>query len=130
MRRTSLTSTQAFALAEVLRGKREALQLTMRQVEATSGVNTATIVRLERGDILTPQPDTLKALAAALDLSVSDLFAIADWVGADELPTFTPYMRAKYQDLPESAVAEMEQFFDRLARKHGVHGPVDREDER
>ncbi len=129
MRRTSLTPEQALALAKVLRDKRAELQLSMRQVEAVSAVNSATIVRLERGSILAPQPETLKALAAALDLSVSDLFAVADWVPAKELPTFRPYLRAMYKLLPEAAVVEMEQFFDRLAKKHGSHGPADREDE-
>lgn len=130
MRRTSLTPKQALAVAKILRDKRAALQLSMRQVEASSGVNTATIVRLERGSILTPQPETLKAMAAALDLSVSDLFAVADWVSANELPTFRPYLRAKYKQLPESTVAEMEQFFERLAKRHGAEGPTDGEDER
>ena len=130
MRRTSLTPKQALALAKILRDKRAALHLSMRQIEAVSGVNSATIVRLERGSILTPQPETLKAMAAALDLSVSDLFAVADWVPAQELPTFRPYLRAKYKDLPESAVAEMEQFFERLAKRHGAQGPTDGEDER
>lgn len=130
MRRTSLTPEQAISLAKVLREQRARLHLSMRQVEAQSGVNSATIVRLERGSILTPQPETLKALAAALDLSVSDLFAIADWVPATELPTFRPYLRAKYNQLPEEAVAEMEQFFDRLAKRHGAQGPANREDER
>jgi len=130
MRRTSLTPEQALALAKILRAKRAVLQLSMRQVEAVSGVNSATIVRLERGSILTPQPETLKAMAAALDLSVSDLFAVADWVPAQELPTFRPYLRAKYKQLPESAVAEMEQFFEHLTMRHGAHGPADGEDER
>ncbi|MBA3617990.1 MAG: helix-turn-helix transcriptional regulator [Acidothermales bacterium] len=130
MRRTSLTPEQALALAKILRAKRAALHLSMRQVEAVSGVNSATIVRLERGSILTPQPETLKALASALDLSVSDLFAVADWVPAQELPTFRPYLRAKYKQLPESAVAEMEQFFERLTKRHGAQGPADGEDER
>lgn len=130
MRRTSLTPKQALALAKVLRDKRAALQLSMRQVEAVSGVNSATIVRLERGGILAPQPETIKALAAALDLAVSDLFAVADWVPAKELPSFRPYLRAKYGQLPESAVAEMETFFERLARRHGAVGPTDGEDER
>jgi transcriptional regulator with XRE-family HTH domain len=87
-------------------------------------------VRLERGEILTPQPDTLKALATALDLSVTDLFALAEWLPERELPNFRPYLRAKYKELPEEAVAEMEAFFERLAKKHGMQGPADGEDER
>jgi transcriptional regulator with XRE-family HTH domain len=129
MRRTSLTRAQALELAAVLRARREALGLPMRHLEAESGVNIATIVRLEKGTILTPQPETLKALARVLDLPVSDLFAIADWVGKGELPTFMPYLRAKYRDLPEGAACELEAFFEKLRRRHGLSGPEGHEDE-
>jgi len=110
-----LTTQQALELARMLRVRRDALGYSVRVLAAKAGVNLATIVRLERGDILTPQPDTLKALAAALGLSVTDLFAVAEWLSSRELPTFRPYLRAKYKNLPDSAVAEMEAFFERLA---------------
>jgi transcriptional regulator with XRE-family HTH domain len=129
MRRTSLTSQQALELASILRERRDKLGYSVRTLAARAGVNLATIVRLERGDILTPQPDTLKALAVALELSITDLFAVADWLPGRELPNFRPYLRAKYKDLPDSAVTEMEAFFERLAKKHGVHGPDEGEDE-
>jgi transcriptional regulator with XRE-family HTH domain len=129
MRRTSLTREQALELARILRERRSEFGYSIRDLAARAGVNLATIVRLERGDILTPQPDTLKALAGALELSITDLFAIAEWLPSRELPAFRPYLRAKYKNLPDSAVAEMEVFFDRLARKHGVDGPAEAEDE-
>jgi transcriptional regulator with XRE-family HTH domain len=129
MRRTSLTPEQAHALAVLLRQQRDQLGYTIRQLATRANANLATIVRLERGDILTPQPDTLKALAAALDLPVTDLFTVADWLPEHELPTFTPYLRAKCKEFPDEAVAQMERFFNRLAKKHGVRGPAAGEDE-
>jgi transcriptional regulator with XRE-family HTH domain len=130
MRRTSLTRPQALALAQLLRERRAELGYSIRQVAGRADINLATIVRLERGEILTPQPDTLKALAAALELSVTDLFALAEWLPEGELPNFRPYLRAKYKELPEEAVAEIEAFFERLAKKHGMQGPANGEDER
>jgi transcriptional regulator with XRE-family HTH domain len=130
MRRSSLTRHQAQTLARLLRERRAELGYSIRQVAGRADINLATIVRLERGEILTPQPDTLKALATALDLSVTDLFALAEWLPERELPNFRPYLRAKYKELPEEAVAEMETFFERLAKKHGMQGPADGEDER
>ena len=129
MRRTSLTRQQALELARILRERRSERGYSVRVLAARAGVNLATIVRLERGEILTPQPDTLKGLAAALDLSLTDLFAIAEWLPGGELPNFRPYLRAKYKQLPDAAVSEMEAFFERLAKKHGVDGPVEAEDE-
>ena len=91
--------------------------------------HVSSIVSLERGDILTPQPDTLKALAAALDMPVSDLFTVAGWLPAGELPTLKPYLRAKYRQLDEGAFADLERYAQRLTQRHGGTGPVDREDE-
>jgi transcriptional regulator with XRE-family HTH domain len=130
MRRTSLTKRQADALARILRDRRAGLGLTIRQLEADSGVNVATIVRLERGEILAPQPDTLKALARPLDLTVADLFAVTEWLPAEELPTLKPYLRAKYHDLDERAITDLERFVDQITRRYGDIGPIDREDER
>lgn len=130
MRRTSLTSSQARHIGQMLRERREACGLGIRGLEAASGVNISSIISLERGDILTPQPDTLKALAAAMELPVSDLFTVAGWLPAGELPTLRPYLRAKYRDLDDSAIADLERYAERLSRKHGGAGPTDREDER
>jgi transcriptional regulator with XRE-family HTH domain len=90
----------------------------------------SSIISLERGDILAPQPDTLKALAAALSIPVSDLFTVAGWLPADELPTLKPYLRAKYRGLDEQAIADLERYADGLTRRHGANnGPIDHEDE-
>jgi transcriptional regulator with XRE-family HTH domain len=129
MRRTSLTPIQARSLGQLIRDRREARGLGVRGLEAASGVNVSSIVSLERGDILTPQPDTLKALAAALHIPVSDLFTVAGWLPAGELPTLKPYLRAKYRQLDEGAIADLEHYAEQLAQKHGGSGPVDHEDE-
>jgi transcriptional regulator with XRE-family HTH domain len=129
MRRTSLTPIQARRLGQLLRQHREARGLGIRGLEAASGVNVSSIVSLERGDILAPQPDTIKALAAALDMPVSDLLTVAGWLPAGELPTLKPYLRAKYRQLDETAIADLERYAEQLAKKHGHSGPVDREDE-
>jgi transcriptional regulator with XRE-family HTH domain len=129
MRRTSLTTKQAIELAQILRIRREILKLSMRQVAARSGVPSATIVRLEKGQILTPQPETLKAIAFVLQIPMVELLTVADWLPAGELPGFRVYLRSKYHDMPEAAVTEIEALIERLARENGLKGPVNREDE-
>lgn len=129
MRRTSLSKEQAAHLATILRARRAELRLSMRDVAADSGLQLATISGLETGGNLTPQPDTIAALAKALQLSVSDLYAAVGWLPAGELPNFRPYMRAKYRDLPDDAVAEVEAFIDQLAKRDGLRGPQQHEDE-
>jgi transcriptional regulator with XRE-family HTH domain len=131
MRRTSLTQNQAATIARLLRNQREMLGMSMREVARAAQLNVATISEIESGINLSPLPETLKAIARALDLPVSDLYAAADWLPHGELPTFAPYLRAKYSDMPESAVSELATDFDRLAEKYGVsaNGPTDGQDE-
>lgn len=129
MRRTSLNKEQAIQLANILRARRAEMRLTVRDVAAESGLQLATISGLETGTNLTPQPDTVNAIAKALELSVSDLYAAVGWLPAGELPNFRPYMRAKYRDLPDEAVSEVEAFIQQLAKRHDLQGPHDHEDE-
>ncbi len=129
MRRTSLTPEQARQLADIFRLRRTALGLSMRQVAATTGFNIATIANLEAATNLSPLPDTLRAIAEVLNLNVSDLYAVADWLPVGELPTLKPYLRAKYHDLDEAAITDLEAYANRLIHRHGGHGPIDHEDE-
>lgn len=129
MRRTSLTEQQAKDLAAILVAQRVELGLSMRQVAARAGFHIRTIESLEAGTNLSPLPDTLIAIARVLDLSVSDLYALADWLPANELPTLKPYLRAKYRQLDEQAIADIEAYANQRAQRHGGTGPVAREDE-
>ena len=129
MRRTSLTNQQARELAAIMTRRREALGLSMRQVSARTGFDIGTIANLEAATNLSPLPSTLKAIADVLGLSISDLFVVADWLPADELPALQPYLRSKYHVLDEQAIAELEGYANRLVQRHGGRGPNNREDE-
>ncbi|MCW2538727.1 MAG: putative transcriptional regulator [Frankiales bacterium] len=129
MRRISLTADQANAIGAIFSAQRKTLGLTTRTLSLRSGVNQATIVRLEHGEIRSPQPDTYVDLARALGIPTSDLFASAGWIPAEELPAFKPYLRAKYRDLDEQAIADLERYADQLSARHGGHGPLNNEDE-
>jgi transcriptional regulator with XRE-family HTH domain len=125
-----MTPEEAKQLGAMLRAKREDSGLTAREVARRAGVDVGTVTRIEQGQILAPRPENLTALGEVLQIPAADLFATADWLPKNELPTLTPYLRAKYKELPQEAVDEMEQFFARLAKKHGVQGPEGGEDER
>ena len=131
MRRTSLTNQQAHDLAVILRGRRQDKGLSVRQLAAAAGVHLGTISGLEHATNLAPQPEILKAIAKALDLSMSDLFIIADWLPAGELPSLQPYLRAKY-GLGKRDAAELDDYLSQLQARHGsagTPGPINREDE-
>ena len=131
MRRTSLTPRQAQQIAKLLQRRRIELALSLRQVAARAGLNSSTLFSIEEGTNLSPSPETLKVIASVLQLNVTDLYAVAGWLPAGDLPTLKPYLRTKYgDDLPEAAVQELERYFDQLTAQYGRHGPVDGEDER
>jgi transcriptional regulator with XRE-family HTH domain len=129
MRRTSLTPAQAHQLAELLRTHRQAAGLSMRQLARATGLSVSVISKLEAGSLPNPLPETLKPIARVLGLHMSDLFLVADWLPAGELPTLRPYLRAKYHDLDEDAIAALEDYAEKLTQQHGGTGPIDREDE-
>lgn len=116
-------------LAILLRKHRLALALSAREVARRAGVDVATYTKLELGTTASPRPDSLTAIARVLGLPASDLFAVADWLPKHELPSFEPYLRAKYRDLSDEAIAEIEAFTERLRADHGASGPREHEDE-
>lgn len=126
-----MTPKEAKALAYALKQRRKALGLSASEVARRAGVEPSTLTRLELGERSSPRPDLLKAIAGVLQLPVSDLFAAADWLAKDELPSFRPYLRAKYGQLPEAAVAELERSLAELAQRHGydADGPAPGVDE-
>jgi transcriptional regulator with XRE-family HTH domain len=123
-----MDSEKAKQLGSYLRVQREAQGLSTRSLAAAVGVDMAQIVRLEQGSVASPKAEVLARIAATLSLPVADVLTLAGYPTTTELPSFTPYLRARY-DLPDSAVADMEAYFARLAAKHGVEGPIGREDE-
>lgn len=122
---------QAKRLGTYLREARQAKGLSARQLGDLTDINDATIVRFENGSFTAPAPDKLARIAEALDLSIADVFALAEYASPSELPSFTPYLRTKYRDLPDDAVEQIEKYVARLAKKHGVtlEGPAPGEDE-
>jgi|SRR5690242_19257947 transcriptional regulator with XRE-family HTH domain len=92
-------------LGAMIRQARERAGLSLRHVEAITGVSRPTLNRLEHDQIDHPTPDLLHRLAEALELDSDDLFAHVGYRSGDKLPSIAPYLRARYH-LPPRAVAE------------------------
>lgn len=126
-----MDNEQARQLGKVLRQRREGRGLTTRALAQQAGINDATVVRFEQGAFASPAPDKLARIAAALGLRLADVYALADYAVPSDLPSFTPYLRTKYRQLPSEEVERIEAYALRIARKHGVDlaGPAPGEDE-
>jgi transcriptional regulator with XRE-family HTH domain len=118
-------------IGRTLSKARERLGLSAAEVARRAGMPTSTVTRIESAQFATPQPDSLKAIADVVGVDVADLFVTADWLPKEGLPTFAPYLRAKYGDLPPEALADLEQSFARIAERYGydADGPSEGEDE-
>lgn len=107
--------------------------MSINELARRCGIYNTTITRLEAGEHADPKVDTLRRVATALGLPVSDLLARANYLEPGELPTITPYLRAKYGYLSDTAQAEMAAAFRDIATRHGYdsdqRGPLPHEDE-
>ncbi|MEJ0073479.1 MAG: hypothetical protein WDN27_05375 [Candidatus Saccharibacteria bacterium] len=84
-------------------------------------LDQGTVSRIEHAQIDQPRVDSLIALGLVLSIPASDLFILAHWLRADDLPDLAPYMHAKYPKLPESAYQEIGEFFTGLWRRYRVN---------
>ncbi len=115
-------------LSYLLRTRRLQLGQRLEDVASRAGVDVAGLSRAENGKKI-PAPETLAALASALELPLADLYEAAGYPLPQELPTLRPYLRRAY-GIPEEAAQEIEQYLERIAAEYGtVSVPRDREDE-
>lgn len=121
---------KAIAFGEHIKQLREHKKLSVRGLAAKAGVDDGALSRIENGKRL-PQAGTLKALASALDVPLADLFVAAGHIIPYDLPSITPYLRARYGQLPEEAIASLDSYLKQLIDEHGLdpNGPRDLEDE-
>jgi transcriptional regulator with XRE-family HTH domain len=117
-------------LGELVKCNREQAGLSARGLEELSGLDHSFISKLEKAKYGSVSTETLTTLASALKIPASDLFALAGYQIPGALPSFGPYLRAKYGDeLPEGARAALNELFETLSRNFGGSELVDDENE-
>ncbi len=86
---------QAQRLGNWLRERRQEAGLSTIQLAKQVGTTDGTITRIEQGAFAAPAPAKLSRMAEALDLSLADVYAMADYAVPADLPSFQPYLRRK-----------------------------------
>lgn len=113
-------------LGAFIGSRRQALGISSRELARRAGI--ADVTRLELGQIPKPRTDTLAAIAQALNISLTELLGMGR---PESLPSFRPYMRTKFPDMPDAALADIDAYVEKLAQKYRVSpsGPIAGEDE-
>lgn len=126
-----MKNTTAHPLATYIKKHRLSRKMSIRGLAGKAGIDSGALTRLEHGETRTPTPQTLRALASALDVPAADLFSAAGHITPYDLPSLTPYLQTRYRGLPEGAIAEASAYLDRLFDQHGLQpdGPLLLEDE-
>jgi len=124
---------QAKKLGAFLRERRMALGISTRELASIAEMDDSTIVRFEQGAYGAPRPDKLARIAAALGLSLSDVYALAEYAVPADLPSPALYLRTKFRgDLSASRMKSLTRELDQLLARHGLdpaEGPAPGEDE-
>lgn len=122
-RKHQSSGTDPVRLEDVLRTAREDAGLSVPRLADRAGLHRSGIARIEAG-AQHPTPDTLLALAEALELDESDLFALAGYRLPDRLPSFPAYLRAKYR-MSDEAATQLNEFFGFVRDKYGIESKGD-----
>src|SRR5215207_6020095 len=94
------------ALGQYIRQRRRELGLSLNHLAASTGLHKSFLSRIESGAVRQPATDSLRRIAAALELPETELYGLLDRRTRDLLPPLQPYLRAKY-DLPDAVIADV-----------------------
>jgi transcriptional regulator with XRE-family HTH domain len=106
-------------LGEYIRERRVSRGLSLADAADLSGLHLSYWSKLEDGQYESPAPKHLMTIARALKVDFEDLYGLAGYELPERLPSFTPYLRAKYE-LPPEAVTDLERYFELLRAYYDI----------
>jgi transcriptional regulator with XRE-family HTH domain len=113
------TGAKNQSLGEFIRLRRTARAMSLQDAADVSGLHLSYWSKLEAGHYEAPAPKHLMTIAKTLGVAFEDLYGLAGYEAPERLPSFTPYLRAKYE-LPAQAVADLERYFELLRAYYGI----------
>jgi transcriptional regulator with XRE-family HTH domain len=90
-----MTTKQAKALGALIRAARERRGLSLRALEAETGLPLSWLVYLEAGRSLEPLPDRVARLAESLEIDPARIDTVSGNYLARSLPAVRTYFRSK-----------------------------------
>ncbi len=96
---------------------REEAKLSLRDVAAETGVNDSLLSKMENGLVKQPTQENFDRLAQFYGIDAEELYTLAGYKIATNLPGYGPYLRTRY-DLPAEAVDELRSHFEYIKQKY------------
>lgn len=106
-------------LGDYVRQRHESRGLSYYDAAERSGLHHTFWRKLEAGEYDAPAPKNLQLIARTLRAPIEDLYGLAGYAVPERLPSFRPYLRARY-NLPPEALAELERYFEMLRNYYGI----------
>jgi transcriptional regulator with XRE-family HTH domain len=91
--------------------------LSVRQLEAVSGINRGAILRLENDEVEQPSADTLVRLAQVLELNETDVLLLARIAVPKHFASLAVMLRTEY-GLPPEAIDEAKRNLAAIIEKY------------
>ena len=89
--------SKATRFGRYIREARERRGLSGGQLARALKMHHSYVSRLENDAFRSPSPEKLRKVAEVLELDQGDVFALAGYHRPADLPSFAPYLRAKYR---------------------------------
>lgn len=109
-----MTPEQTVKLINLLKVKRSELRLSVNEVARRADVDPGTAWRIEQGMIAKPRVENIIAIGRVLGINPIELFTTVGWLTADDLPDVSTYLNAKFSELPDAALEDIEHYTDRV----------------
>nr|WP_302869302.1 helix-turn-helix transcriptional regulator [Nocardia mangyaensis] len=106
-------------LANAIDARRRELRMTRSELAERSGLHPSTITRIEKGVFVKPTPDSLHAIADALDMAPDELYAIAGWL-TPTLPRNQPAIGVICQGVSDHVADDIERAIAEIATRDHI----------
>jgi transcriptional regulator with XRE-family HTH domain len=93
---------------------------SLDEAAARSGMHKSYWSKLEAGQYESPSPKHLKVIGKTLGVHIENLYGLAGYDIPERLPSFVPYMRAKYADLSPEDLEGLKRYFELLRNYNGI----------
>jgi transcriptional regulator with XRE-family HTH domain len=108
------------SLGAFIRGQRAARHISQEQLAERLAIHRTYLSRLESGEYRRPSLELLQRIARVLEVDYRDLFTMCGYDRPEGLPSFVPYLRAKYPKLDDRAVWQLNEYFTLLKQTRGL----------